>query len=110
MLDWEGLSGTRGGSLPYHTDPLFWFSTYLRPGSLPNPAEDRVMAANEGALLSAGFLVTPDPILDGDPWHVLIGGNLIVDRKGSPNWTGNKTQRAATASLLKSLFDRQVWP
>ena len=108
-IDWDGLSGTRGGTEPYWVDPEIWFGTSF--SRIPEPATDRVMAANEIELINAGFSVENTP-REEDSWHVSIGGTNpgIVDRNGQPSWPGNRTTRREYESSLESLFNTQVWP
>jgi RHS repeat-associated protein len=109
-LDWDGLSGTRGGAVPYHIDPVAWFTASFRRN--PNPGSDRIVATTEQDLTGAGYSVVNTPRLDVDPWHVSIGGTVpgIIEREGRPSWPGNKPERKAIANLLASLFTMQVWP
>ncbi len=109
--DWDGLSGTRGGSPPYWPTPVAWLTTVIKPAGTPSPSTDRVFGATEAVLLAAGFDVENTPNLS-DPYHVSIGGVLpgIVNRKGRPSWPGTGTQRAATAALLQAAFSLVVFP
>jgi hypothetical protein len=105
-IEFTGLSGTFGGSL-YHTDPASWLSTYVKHGPA-NPITDRVLATTEQILIAEGFSVVLEQTMD--PYHLLIGGNrIILDRRGSAAWAGDKPERMATGLLLAGLFAQQVW-
>jgi hypothetical protein len=108
-IDWDGLSGTRGGGT-FWTEPEIWFAAaFQRP---PNITSDRIVGTTEASLIGSGFTVenTPD---DNDPFHVSIGGNRINTTGDRPSWQGTRSQRREIASQLESLFVEegvQVWP
>jgi hypothetical protein len=110
--DTDGLSGTRGGSSPYWTNPALWFETSF--GRPPDPTNDRIVAATEAALVAAGFSVENTPRFQDpqDQWHVSIGGQtpgIVSDGKGLA-WPGSKAERRKIREKMASLFTTQVWP
>jgi RHS repeat-associated protein len=107
--DTDGLSGTRGGTPPYHQDPVAWFQIAMR--RRPDPLSDRVMATTEQTLIVSGFSVE-NTFDTNDRWHVSIGGASpgIVIRKGRPSWPGTKSERREIENRLASLFTIPVWP
>ena len=107
-MDTDGLSGTIGGAVPYHTNPLTWFSANFgrSPGS-----EDQIRGSKREVLLAGGFSVIPSPN-ETDPFHVSIGGVTpgIVLRNNRPSWPGNKIERKEIETRLAALFAISVWP
>jgi RHS repeat-associated protein len=108
--DWDGLSGTKGGS-PFWASPGTWIAATMPEKVLGS--EDVIFAVRRSVLIAGGFSVVDTPsTVTNDPWHVSIGGVTpgIIERRGSPSWPGDSSQRDATANLLQSLFSTIVWP